>query len=324
MWEQIITTVDNSAVSAAAGDIAIQLAKHNASVLHGVHVFDFAIHRKRFGALMPHLSAEYQKPKTQHRLEARHDSVMDLSFSLLGESFLLPLRAKAEAKGIVFNKAVVDGRPADGICQFINQNGCELVVMGRTGQGKSPKVGGCARKVMRRIRDRDFLLVKNGNTGGKIIVGIDGSDYSFNALKKAIALAECFGSKIKAVAVFDLALHETIFNSMKNKLSDKAERVFGSEKQEQLHEEVVDRGIKRVYAASVEKAKELALQQGVEIETAVLPGRAEGKIVELAKEENASFVVFSRFGLHKTEESDLGAVAEVLIAEAPCSVLCCK
>lgn len=324
-WKKITIPVDNSAPSDRAANIAVHLTASLDADLEGIHIFDFKIHEKRFAALMPLLSKKYQKQKTYDRLEVKHDNVMDLSLKLLGESFLEKVEREAKKHDINYQSQVIDGRPADGICRYLRNNNTDLVIMGATGQGENTRAGGCTRKVVRRNKNRDFLLVReDAPASGEIVVAIDGSDHSFTALRKGLVLAQCYQLPVTAVAAYDLALHETIFNSMKNVLSEKADKVFGSEKQEKMHEEIIDDGIKKVYQKSLDKAEEEAYKKtGKEINTVALQGRGDEELIRYCRENNPAFLVFGRYGLHRTEETDIGSIAETLIYEAPCNLLCC-
>lgn len=323
MWKEILIPIDNSEPSDLAADAGVEIAKHCEGKVIGLHAYDMAIHKKRFKTLMPHLKEGYQEPEKKDDLRVRHNDIMGLSFTQLSESMLKPMEEKAALQDVPYGAKVLKGKHADAICEYVKSEGINLIVMGATGQGTSAKMGGCARKVLRRIADRDIMLIRNGNTSGKIIVGIDGSEDSFKALQKAILLSKCFGSKIIVASIFDLNLHNVVFKSMKHVMAGEADQVFNSEAQEKLHEQVIDSGIGKVYRANAEEAKRIATEHGVEIETVVEPGRAEEKMVEIARKENASFIVCSRLGLHKTPDSDIGSVAEALIAEANCNVVCC-
>lgn len=323
MWKELLIPIDNSEPSDQAADAGVAIAKHCGAKIIGMHAYDMAIHKKRFKTLMPHLKEGYQEPEKKDDLRVRHNDIMGLSFTQLSESMLKPMEEKAALHSLHYESKVLKGKHADAICEYVKLGGTDLIVMGATGQGSSAKTGGCAKKVVRRIADRDIVLIRNSNTSGKIIVGIDGSEDSFKALQKAIELSKCFGSRIIVASIFDLNLHNVVFKSMKHVMAGEADQVFNSEAQEKLHEQVIDSGIGKVYRANAEEAKRIASKQGVEIETIVEPGRAEEKIVEIASKENASFVVCSRLGLHKTSDSDIGSVAEALMTEAGCNVVCC-
>lgn len=324
MWKEILIPVDNSQPSDKAIDTGLAISKHFRAKVVGMHAYDMTIHKKRFKVLMPHLKDEYQKQEKKEDMNVRHNEIMGLSFTQLSESMIKVVEEKAAKEKVPYKGRISKGKHADEICGYVNSNGTDLIVLGATGQGNSAKAGGCAKKVFRRVLDRDMLFVRNDNTSGKIIVGIDGSPDSYRALNKAIQLAKCFDSKVVAVSIFDLNLHNVVFKSMKDVMEGEADQVFNSEAQEELHEQVIDTGIGKVYMENIEEAMRIAKEEGVEIETIVEPGRAEEKIVEIANKEDASFVVFSRLGLHKTPDSDIGSIAEALFTESPCNVLCCN
>ena len=320
-WKRICIPIDNSELSKKAVDLGVKLARHFNTTVSGIHVFNSELHRKRFRILRPYLPERFS---ISEKLEKQHEAIMDLSFNHLGESFIDVLRHKTESCGFEFEGKIIDGSPAYEIEKYINQDGCDLVIMGASGQGKSPRIGGCARKIARRTR-KDIILVRDNITeGGKIVVAIDGSDFSFSALRKAFLLVDWLKAEPLAVSVYDPELHVTIFENMKRVLSSHAEKVFNSKEQENLHSEVIDKGIRKVYESALNKAKSMALELGREIKTEVRAGIAFEKIIEFAQSEGASFLVFSRFGLHKTLDSDIGSVAENLIVESPCNVLCCS
>ena len=323
MWKEVLIPVDNSELSDQAIAIGIAISKHCKAKVVGMHAYDMSIHKKRFKVLMPHLQDEYQQREKREDLNVRHNDIMGLSFTQISASMIKVVEEKAAQENVAYEGKVFRGKHADTICDYTKSSPTDLIVLGATGQGNSRKTGGCAKKVLRRIHDRDMLFVKNNETNGKVVVGIDGSRDSYTAMKRAINLAKCFDSKLVAVSIFDLKLHDVVFNSMKHVMEGEADQVFNSEKQEELHEQVIHSGIRKVYLENAEVAKKIAEEEGVEIETIVEPGRAEEKIVEIAIKENASFIVFSRLGLHKTEKSDIGSIAEALFAESPCSLLCC-
>lgn len=321
-WKRICIPVDNSEQSERAIDLGVRLAKHFNYSVSGIHVFNSELHRKRFRSLIPHLPEKFRTRITE-KMEKTHDAIMDLSFKHLGEEFLDVIRFKAEKCGIEFESKIIDGNPAYEIEKYINRDGCDLVIMGASGQGKSPLIGGCVRKIARRIRKDTIIVRDNIMEGGKIVIAIDGSDFSFSALRKAFLLVDWLKAELLAISVYNPELHVTIFESMKKVLSSQAEKVFNSKEQENLHREVIDKGIRKVYESALDRAKSMALELGREIKTEARAGIAFEKIIEFAQSEGASFLVFSRFGLHKTLDSDIGSVAENLIVESPCNVLLC-
>lgn len=66
-WKDILSPFDNSEVSGNAADIGIKIGNALNSMVTAVHIFDMAIHRKRFQVLMPQLSEEYNNPDNYSR-----------------------------------------------------------------------------------------------------------------------------------------------------------------------------------------------------------------------------------------------------------------
>ena len=66
-WKDILIPIDNSEVSEYAADIGIKIRYALNSIVTDVHIFDMAIHRKRFQVLMPQLSEEYNNPENYSR-----------------------------------------------------------------------------------------------------------------------------------------------------------------------------------------------------------------------------------------------------------------
>src|SRR5262249_57102141 len=113
-----------------------------------------------------------------------------------------------------------------------------------------------------------------------ILVGIDGSPQSFGALMTAIDLAERFGKRVEAIAVYDPYLHYTVFNGIVNVLTEKAAKVFRFEEQNQLHEEVIDTGLAQIYQSHLEIAETMARDAGLEVKKTLLDGKAYQKILD--------------------------------------------
>jgi nucleotide-binding universal stress UspA family protein len=120
-----------------------------------------------------------------------------------------------------------------------------MVVMGVRGLGKvwhqgerrDHVLGSVCERVVRRVT-RDVLVVKNNRPlGGTFVVGVDGSDRSFAALRVALALGEATGARVQAVAAYDPFLHKTLFHELEDALTEKARQVFNTEQQQKLHDE---------------------------------------------------------------------------------------
>jgi nucleotide-binding universal stress UspA family protein len=155
-----------------------------------------------------------------------------------------------------------------------------------------------------------------------ILVGIDGSPQSFGALMTAIELARTFGKSIEAIAVYDPYLHYSVFNGIVNVLTEQAAKVFRFEEQNQLHEEIIDTGLAKIYQSHLEVGERMASELGVPIRKTLLDGKPFQKILDHARKTNPWLLVLGRIGVHSpADETGLGSNAENILRAAPCDVL---
>lgn len=133
----------------------------------------------------------------------------------------------------------------------------------------------------------------------KILVATDGSEYSMEAVRHAVALAKATGAKITFLYVVgtlaESKRHAVAFDSLK--------KIFKEEGK-----------------SATEKAKEIAKKEGVAAEAKILEGIPFEVIVETAKEENADLIVMGTHGHTGINKVVLGSVTERVVRRAPCPV----
>jgi len=201
----------------------------------------------------------------------------------------------------------------------------DLVVMGAHGIGRQPasRLGGVVSRVARGV-EKDLMVVRGDRSleGGDWIVCVDGSAYAYRAMKKALELAEEFGAKLHVCSSFDVQYHHAVFHNIKDVLSAQASRVFKFEEQEELHNNVIDKGLLRLAQANVKRARRMAEEYpGVPVETQVLIGKPFQSILQWIEEIEPSLLFLARHGSHRIEGPDLGSNAENLLRLAPCDVM---
>lgn len=131
----------------------------------------------------------------------------------------------------------------------------------------------------------------------KILVAVDGSEYSNAAVKKAGELAEKFGSKvtllnvIKPLSVF----HEEV-EIVEDLQKDEARRIL-------------------------RKSKEILLDMEVDSKTLFRKGDPASEIVDLTKENDVDLIVVGSRGLGGIKMFLLGSVSKRVTEHAHCSVL---
>jgi len=122
----------------------------------------------------------------------------------------------------------------------------------------------------------------------KILVGIDGSEHSKNALKEAINIAKKFSGSITAMTV-----HERAMNEEAEGILDEAERL--------LKEGKIDYSLLSILGSN--------------------PSRA---LVNTAKHENFNLIVVGSRGLGSAASFLLGSVSRKVVSKAPCNILVIK
>lgn len=122
----------------------------------------------------------------------------------------------------------------------------------------------------------------------KILVGVDGSDYSTWALMEAISIAKKFSGHIKVITVY------------KRGSADEAKKIQLKAKQ-LLDEEKIDSSFSAILGSN--------------------PSRA---LVDTAKNENFNLIIVGSRGLGRAASFLLGSVSKQVVSKASCDVLVVK
>lgn len=327
MYEHLLVAVDNSKYSAQAATAAVALAQKFEARLTGVHVTNPGLHGYAFRMLERTLPERYQDERVLEQQRTIHESLIRRGLTLISDSYLEQLRARAAEAGVPCATKVLEGRHYEAQAEEIERGDYQLAVFGHLGLGAGTQgtIGGVVERVARRIR-KDLLVVKDGPFRAReerrtILVAVDGSDYSLLALRKALALAQKFGAEVHAVHVFDPDFHRTIFRELVGVLTAEAAAVFDFESQQALHDTVIDKGLERVGGKVLRGSELEAEQAGVPLSTALLRGKFCEEIVRAATELDPMLIVIGRFGRHRIASSDIGSTAQNVLRFAPCSVL---
>jgi len=328
MYKHVYVPVDNSEHSNRAIDLAVELGRAFGARLTGSHVYAARLHDYRFKQMEYTLPEEYKDENELERQRKIHDSLIAMGLQLISESYLDVMKAKAEAAGLAFTAKMMDGKHYKALIEDTLASDYDLVVMGALGMGavKDSQLGSVTERFVRRV-ERDTLVVRNPDAlpdgQGAIVVGLDGSPQSFHGLQIGLALSRALGRPVHALAVYDPYLHYAMFNGIVGVLSEKASKIFRFKEQEQLHEEIIDTGLAKIYQSHLEIARKLALDEsGVDLAITLLDGKCFEKILTFARKEHPWLLILGRVGVHSDEsEKDLGSNTENLLRLAPCNVL---
>lgn len=325
MYKTIYVPVDNSDHSNQAVDVGVHLAKLFGSKIVGSHVYAAKMHDKRFKQMEAGLPEEYHDEKELDRQRQIHDSLITRGLQIITDSYLDYVDKKCNEANLPIERRSLEGRNWKVLAEDINTNAYDLVIMGALGVGavKDSVIGSNTERVVRRVRNSDMLIIKNIQpiTGGKIVVAVDGSPYSFGGLMTGLHLGKALNIPVEAISAFDPYFHYAAFHSISGVLNEEAGKVFRFKEQEKLHEEIIDSGLAKIYQSHLDISREIAQAEQTDVKTTLLDGKAFEKIIQYVRKDVPALLIVGRIGVHSDEDMDIGSNTENLLRSAPCNVL---
>jgi len=326
LYQRILIALDSSDHANAAMEFAIALGELTADAqLTGVHAYAAKLHDMRFRQMEGGLPEQFREEQELERQRDVHDDLITRGLSIITDSYLDQAENNCQQAGIRFNRCSLEGKNYRALTQETNNGKYDLLVMGALGLGaiEGSRLGTVCQRVARRS-NIDTLIIKQPKralTDGPIVVAVDGSARSYGGLLTALQLGQHWQVPIKVVAVFDPYFHYVAFNRIAGVLSEEAGKVFRFQEQEQLHEEIIDSGLAKIYQGHLDVAGSIASEHDIEIETVLLDGKPHDAITHYIKDINPTLLVIGKLGIHADEELDIGGNAENLLQDVPCSVL---
>jgi nucleotide-binding universal stress UspA family protein len=137
----------------------------------------------------------------------------------------------------------------------------------------------------------------------KVLVPIDFSDYSKNALKYAANFSEHFNAEMILIYVVEPIIYPSDFS-----MGQIAIPTINVEMDKRAGEEL-------------EKLANKEISKDLKVKTLVKTGKPFIEIIETAAEENVDIVIISTHGHSGVEHILFGSTAEKVVRKAPCPVL---
>ena len=325
MYKTIYIPVDNSDHSNTAVDLGVRLAQEFGSKIVGSHVYAAKMHDKRFKQMEAGLPEEYHDEKELDRQRKIHDSLITRGLQIITDSYLDYVDQRCTESNLPLERRSLEGRNWKVLAEDINTNAYDLTIMGSLGVGavKDSVIGSNTERVLRRVRNSDMFIVKDLKpmNGGKIVVAVDGSPYSFGGLKTGLALGKALNKPVEAISAFDPYFHYAAFHSISGVLNEEAGKVFRFKEQEKLHEEVIDSGLAKIYQSHLDISREVAQEEGSDIRTTLLDGKVFEKVLQYVRKEQPWLLIVGRIGVHSDDDMDIGSNTENLLRAASCNIL---
>ena len=326
MYKKIFIPLDNSKYSDYCEELAVSIAKKFKSNLTGGHVYAASLHHKRFKEMEVGLPEKYREESELKKQREYHNSLIGKGLRMISDSYLDSLEKKSRELNIPFTRNVREGKNYIELVKDINSNDYDLVVIGVLGLGgvNSNGIVSVCERVVRRI-NTDVLVVKDDKPlKGRVIVALDGSEQSDRAVDIACELAGKYDVELEAVSVFDPNYHRVAFDSIAKILSGEMGEVFKSDEQEKLHEDVIDKGLAKIYQGHLDRALKKVRNSGLELKTTLLEGKPYDEILKYVDKVKPSLLVLGRTGIHEISGLDLGSATENILRNAKCNVLITK
>ncbi len=325
MYKEILVPCDNSQECDYAIDRAIEFGRKFESLLVGNHVYAAKLHDVRFRQLEMGLPAQFQSKEEIQRQRKIHDKLIEKGLQLISDSFLDQMEKKVNASGLDMKRQLLEGIHFEEIVREVNANGYNLCAMGAHGLGRQPhsQLGGVVARVMRKL-EKDLFIARTDTPlqGGTYLVCVDGSSYSYRSARIALELARSFEAEVRFCSAFDLDFHHIAFNNIKDVLSYQASRVFKFEEQEELHNNIIDKGLLKLCKANLLRAEKMAEEfPDVNVGSQVLIGKPFECILKYIEELKPSLLILARHGSHRIDGTDMGSQVENLVRMAPCDLL---
>lgn len=293
MYTSIYAPLDNSDHSNSAMATSVALASAMGAKVTGSHVYAAALHDVRFKQMEFTLPDEYKEESELEKQRRIHDALITRGLQLISDSYLRPMVQMAEDAGVPFDGKTFDGKNFEQVVGDIEASDYDLVILGALGLGavKQSKAGSVCERVLRRT-SVDTLVIRQpgGNlleAEGDIVVALDGSAWSWGALRSALDLAKATGRSIEVVGVH-----------------------------------VPELGGEALLDAHLSLARQVVRDAGLKVRTTALDGPAEDALLEHAESTNPWLLVLGRHGIDADDESPaIGSLTESLVRSAPCNLL---
>ncbi len=321
-FKRFIVALDASDHANRALAEALRLSATAEGEITGIHAYAAALHDRRFRQMEGGLPERYLDEEEMSYQRDVHDDLITRGLDIISDSYHDQAQEACDAVGLPYDRLSPEGKNASRIVEALEAGRHDVLALGALGLGAVPGslIGTVCERVVRRS-PIDVLVIRDIEKAigeGPVVVGLDGSPQSFGVLLTGFEMARRLGVELHAVAAYDPYYHYVAFNRIAGVLSDEAGKVFRFKEQEQLHEELIDEGIAKIYQSHLDVAARTATDNGIELTTKLLDGKPFKAIDAYVREVGASLLMLGKTGIHGDAMIDIGGNTENLLRLAPC------
>jgi nucleotide-binding universal stress UspA family protein len=321
---RILVALDQSDYANQAMKQMVRLAGSAQGTITGIHAYAARLHDRRFRQMEGGLPERYRRETEMEHQRDVHEDLIGMGLGLISDSYHDAAETLSKRGNVAFERLSPEGKNYACLSAEMNSGNYDVLAMGALGLGAvaGSTIGTVCERVVRRATI-DVFVAKDRHRpigDGPIVVAMDGSLKSFGALKTALDIGRRLAIPVHVVAAFDPYYHYVAFNKISTVLDEEAGKVFRFKEQEQLHEELIDDGIAKIYQAHLEVAITVAEAEGASIETALVAGKPYQAIRKYVAEQDASLLVIGKTGIHADDALDIGGTTENLLRMLPCHI----
>lgn len=324
-YKHILIGVDASDHSNRGIQDVLVIGKIFQSTITGAHVYAAKMHDVRFRQMEGGLPDQYKEEEELEKQRDIHDDLITKGLSVITDSYLDQVDTLCEQSLLSYKRQSLEGKNYRELVREANSGDYDLLVMGSLGLGAvlSSRIGTVCERVTRRS-DIDVLVIKNPNrpvSEGPIVVAVDGSTRAYGGLLTGLSLAKKWQIPLHVVSAYDPYYHYVAFNRIAGILSEEAGKIFRFKEQAQLHEDIIDAGLARIYQGHLDIARSIAAEYDVAVTTTLLDGKPYEIIREHLDKVDPSLLIVGKLGIHADDTLDIGGQAENLLRNVSCAVL---
>jgi nucleotide-binding universal stress UspA family protein len=322
--KRILVALDASDHADRALEESVRLAASAGGEVTGVHAYAAKLHDRRFRQMEGGLPERYLGESEMEHQRVVHDDLITRGLNVISDSYHDAAAPICRQAKVAYRRLSPEGKNYRRVVEAAASGDFDVLAMGAVGLGAVP--GGVIGTVCERVARRcpiDVLVIRDPARrlgDGPLVAALDGSPRAFGALKTALDLGRRLGVEVHAVAAYDPYFHYVAFNKISGVLSEEAGQQFRFEEQEQLHEEIIDSGIAKIYQSHLEIARGIAESESVELTCKLLDGKPYQAIARYVEEVGASLLLAGKTGIHADPSLDIGGNAENLLRTAACHV----
>lgn len=322
--KRILVALDQSDYANQAMKQAVRLAAASGGNIAGIHAYAAKLHDRRFKQMEGGLPEKYQRESEMEHQREVHEDLIGMGLGLITDSYHDAAGLIAKDSDVPFDRLSPEGKNYACVLAELKTGNHDVLAMGSLGLGAvaGSTIGTVCERVVRRS-PIDVFVAKDRRLqigDGPIVVGMDGSPKSFGALLTALDIGKKLDVPVHVVAAYDPYYHYVAFNKISTVLDEEAGKVFRFKEQEELHEELIDEGIAKIYQAHLNVAENVAKDAGVDVVCELLSGKPYQAINKYLQKHKASLLVVGKTGVHADDGLDIGGNAENLLRMAPCHV----